>query len=48
MGVECGQSIWRFRSWVPHQYPKKKVKRWKTIFRTFPEGFAVGPLMFFK
>ena len=35
MGIECGQRIWRRRSW-------------RTPFRTFPKGFALGPIMFWR
>lgn len=37
IGIECGQSFFSLRSWLVCD-----------PFRTFPGGFAVGPVMFWR
>lgn len=57
IGVECGQRWYRPRSWRPYTLGRDKetgklvkiftfFRRWKT--RRGTEGFAVGPLMFWR
>jgi hypothetical protein len=44
--IECGQSFWRYRSWVPYKYPKTG-RNWSGFFRKLKgaKGFAVGPVI---
>lgn len=43
MGIECGQRVWRKTSWRRTRSNDNLAR-----FRTFPRGFAVGPIMVWR
>ena len=43
LGVECSQHWWHLRSWRRRPSANNLLR-----FRTFPNGFALGPMMFWR